>query len=111
MQTRHHGRTHMARHAKPLGKGSAARKHLPPGKFVFGEGPPSSHRFPIPNEEHAGRAIQSLLRIAGRHGVTEASRREALAVLEAVKRRSPHVFAGERSLVEEVMETFGIEDR
>lgn len=93
-------------------RASSARKHLPPSEFVVdGHLPPSERRFPIPDADHAGRALQSLLRIAGRHGVTEAYRHEALAVLNAVKKKFPGVYRGEHDLVREVMRTFGIEDR
>jgi hypothetical protein len=82
-----------------------ARRRVAPGKFVF----PETRGFPIPDPYHATLALSSLMRIAGRHGVTSESRARAHEVLRAVRERFPRVYAGERDLVAEINRAYGDE--
>jgi hypothetical protein len=89
-------------HTKKLPRKITGRRRLDARDFVF----PEERRFPIPDAYHATLALSSLMRVAGRHGVTSESRSRARAVLEAVKERYPKVFAGERDLVDEIRRTY-----
>ncbi|HAW11220.1 MAG TPA: hypothetical protein DCX12_09215 [Chloroflexi bacterium] len=85
----------------------SARRRFAPGEFIF----PETRGFPIPDPYHATLALSSLMRIAGRHGVSSESRARARAVLEAVRERFPQVYAGERELVAEIHRAYGAESR
>lgn len=78
------------------------RRKVSGREFVF----PEDRRYPIPDAYHATLALSSLLRTAGRHGVTSRSREDARKVLEVVCDRFPSVCEGESDLVEQVRRTY-----
>lgn len=79
-----------------------SRRKLPGHEFVF----PDDRRYPIPDAYHATLALSSLLRTAGRHGVTSQSRRDARKVISVVCERFPSVCEGEGDLIEKVRRTY-----
>jgi hypothetical protein len=96
-----------ARRTGKVPRKMSARRRFAPGEFIF----PETRGFPIPDPYHATLALSSLMRIAGRHGVSSESRARARAVLEAVRERFPQVYAGERELVAEIHRAYGAESR
>lgn len=78
------------------------RRKVPGREFIF----PEDRRYPVPDAYHATLALSSLLRTAGRHGVTSQSRKDASRVLEVVCERFPSVCEGEGDLVEKVRRTY-----
>lgn len=73
------------------------RAKLTPSKYAI----PERRAYPIPDAYHATLALQSLIRVAGRHGPRKT---DARRVISAVKKRWPDVYICEFDLVCEAAE-------
>ena len=77
------------------------RADLPLSEYAI----PGRRAYPIPDEYHATLALQSLIRVAGRHGPRK---NDARKVILAVKRRWPGVYICEFDLVCEAADRNGL---
>lgn len=91
-----------ATRTKALSGKITSRRKMSGHEFVF----PDGRRYPIPDAYHATLALSSLLRTAGRHGVTPESRRDARKVIAVVCKRFPSVCEGEGDLLEKIRRTY-----